>query len=425
MAEEKVQRVRIYLSEQDQWDQTPLYIAVLERLKREGATGATAVHGLAGFGPGAGAAAARKGPRIGSTSAPVVIEWVDYASRIWQTLPLLVEEMVPDALVTTEGVNLYRARLKSHGFFGGEQTVGNIMQDTPQAVTQSATLGKVITLMLAHKQSIVPIINEHKKIVGVITELDIARRAGLKVPLNLLPLLTRDEGNDLLMPIAGRPVGEVMNQEWRSVQSGAFIPQALVLMIEWSYDQIPVIDHQDTLVGLVSWSDVLTAVIKNRKNSAESSGVESIEQPTPVSLVMQQSVHSIAINQTMGYAMQQLLESPERYLVVVDQKQHVQGHISDVGVFQRFNNIERAPLLRAIQTGKPLKPTDIPNANNSLEPLVERETPTLSPRDNITDAIQRLIELRLDRAPVVDEEGRLLGIIGRGGLLRALEQESA
>ncbi len=425
MAEEKVQRVRIYLSEQDQWDQMPLYIAVLDRLKREGATGATAVHGLAGFGPGVGGKVPNKAQGVSTTSAPVVIEWVDYASRIWQTLPLLVEEMVPDALVTTEGVNVYRARLKSHGFFGGEQTVGNIMQDTPQSVTQSATLGKVITLMLAHKQSIVPVVNERKKIVGVITELDIARRAGLKIPLNLLPLLTKDEGNDLLMPIAGRPVSEVMNQEWRSVQSGAFIPQALVLMIEWSYDQIPVIDHQDTLVGLVSWSDVLTTVIKNRKDSTESSGVESIEQPTPVSLVMQQNVYSIAISQTLGYALQQLLESPDRYLVVVDQKQHVQGHINDVGVFQRLNNIERAPLLRAIQSGAPLKPSDVPNANSSLEPLVDHNTPTLSPRDNITEAIQRLIEWRLDRVPVVDEEGRLLGIIGRGGLLRALEQESA
>ena len=49
---ESIQRVRIYLNERDQAESQPLYLATLERLRREGATGATALRGIAGFGAG-------------------------------------------------------------------------------------------------------------------------------------------------------------------------------------------------------------------------------------------------------------------------------------------------------------------------------------------------------------------------------------
>ncbi|NJN65251.1 MAG: DUF190 domain-containing protein [Chloroflexaceae bacterium] len=49
-----IQRVCIYVSERDMWNQQPLYLAVLERLRQEGATGATVLQGVAGFGPATG-----------------------------------------------------------------------------------------------------------------------------------------------------------------------------------------------------------------------------------------------------------------------------------------------------------------------------------------------------------------------------------
>jgi PII-like signaling protein len=49
---ETIKRVRIYLNERDQASGQPLYLAALERLQREGATGATVLRGIAGFGAG-------------------------------------------------------------------------------------------------------------------------------------------------------------------------------------------------------------------------------------------------------------------------------------------------------------------------------------------------------------------------------------
>lgn len=422
-SEEHIQRVRIYITEQDRWEQQPLYLAVMERLQREGATGATALQGVGGFGPGHRMRAPGMGD-IGGSS-PIVIEWIDRVERVAQILPLF-DDMLPNALITLEHVGVHRAILRSQGLFGAEKNVGNIMRPSPQTVTRSATLGRVITLMLASNQSMVPVVDEGNTIVGVVTELDIARRAGLRLPLRLIPLLTKEEGNNLIAPIAGRQVSDVMNHEWRSVHDNAFIPQALVLMIEWSYDQIPVVDRSDALIGLVSWTDVLSCVLEQSKQGDEShqDSVRSADQPTPISLVMQHMVHQVPITQRLGFTMQQLLETPDRYLVVVDETGHVQGHISDTGVFQRLGPTERAPLLTAIQQGKAVRAADFPGANRTIDAVIDRETPTLLPRDTIVDAIQRLMEMNTERAAVVDEDGKLQGMIARGSLLRALIQES-
>ena len=44
------QRVRIYTGEAAQWQWKPLFLAVLEFLRAEGAAGATVTRGVAGFG---------------------------------------------------------------------------------------------------------------------------------------------------------------------------------------------------------------------------------------------------------------------------------------------------------------------------------------------------------------------------------------
>lgn len=420
--EEHIQRVRIYISESDVWDQQPLYIAIMDRLQREGATGATAIQGIAGFGPSHHNRAMGMGNMTAST--PIVIEWVDRVERVTQILTLF-DDMLPEALITVEQIGVHRAILRSQGPFGAEQNVGTIMKSSPQTVTESANLGRVVTLMLAANQSIVPVLNDKRHIIGVVTEVDIERRAGLRVPLRLIPLLTKEEGGELITPLAGRPVPDIMNREWRSIHDNAFIPQALVLMIEWGYDQIPVIDRKDELVGLVSWTDVLTAVLEQSKREAEAEGrVRDADQPTPVSLVMQHTVRQVHITNRLGPTLQQLLETPDRYLVVVDDANHVRGYINDVGVFQRLSPAERAPLLAAIQKGTTIQGASFPNPNRGLDAVMEQNTPTLSPKDTIIDATRRLMEMNAERAAVVDDDEKLVGMIARGSLMRALIQES-
>ena len=138
---------------------------------------------------------------------------------------------------------------------------------------------------------------------------------------------------------------------------------------------------------------------------------------------MQQSVPLVHEQQPLAVALQEMLLSPEYYVVVVDKNQHVVGAISDTSVFQTLSREDRQPLLEAMQHKRTVHAAELPGTNQPLHTVMEQSPYTISPKQSIVETIRRLVELQRERAPVVDEEGRLLGLVTRGGLLRALIQE--
>lgn len=97
--------VRIFLGESDKWHYTPLARAIRERLRTEGFAGATAVHGVAGFGPNS---VIHTASLIAlSADLPVIIEVVDDQAHVDR--PLRFDEMITgSALVTVEQVRVLR-----------------------------------------------------------------------------------------------------------------------------------------------------------------------------------------------------------------------------------------------------------------------------------------------------------------------------
>ncbi len=75
MTKSGIQRVRIYLNGEDWAGDRPLYKAVLAILRQSGATGATVLAALTGFGP-------QRQVAPEAERQPIVIEWVDSVGRI-------------------------------------------------------------------------------------------------------------------------------------------------------------------------------------------------------------------------------------------------------------------------------------------------------------------------------------------------------
>ena len=98
--------VRIFLGESDQWHHTPLWRALLERLRREGFAGATVTHGVAGF--GASSIIHTASLIELSSDLPVLVEVVDDQSHVDRLLPILDEMITGGALVTMEQVRVLR-----------------------------------------------------------------------------------------------------------------------------------------------------------------------------------------------------------------------------------------------------------------------------------------------------------------------------
>ena len=97
--------VRIFIGESDKWHHQPLYMALLERLRKEGFAGATVFHGVAGFGARSVLHTAHL-LRL-SEDLPVVIEVVDTDEKV-DLLTEMLDEMVPEGLVTMEKVRVLK-----------------------------------------------------------------------------------------------------------------------------------------------------------------------------------------------------------------------------------------------------------------------------------------------------------------------------
>lgn len=105
-------RVRAYFGERDRHHGKPLWSALLEFLRHEGAAGATVTRGLAGYGANSKIHAAS----IVDLSAdlPLVLEWVDSEEFVHELLPRL-EEMLQGGLITTDPVTITRYQAHERG----------------------------------------------------------------------------------------------------------------------------------------------------------------------------------------------------------------------------------------------------------------------------------------------------------------------
>ncbi len=414
--QEQIQRVCMYVGEKEQWQGVPLYIAVLELLQREGATGATVLRGLAGFGPGHRLRVAAPGNM--RENPPVVIEWIDRGERIAQILPLL-DPLLAHALITLEDLHIYRARLRSQGPFAAEQNVSDFMQTTTQGLPPTATLDAALAIVQTGTQMVIPILNDSRQLLGLITAQDLAHRARVQLPLRLFPLLHASEMRTILDALDKRTVGEIMQTDPRHIYQGAAIPQTLAIFIEWNYDQVPVVDHNGIYAGLLGPLDILRAA--QFPEGDHEGKIQDAIPPTPVHLIMQTAVGRVLRSESLGSALQQLLATADGYLVVVDAAGRVQGSISDAHTLCMLRGAERSAMLIALQSQK-IIPEELPGWNQSFDHLIELDVPSLSPEMSIDQARRIMLEQKQQRLPVVDADGQLLGIISQGGLLRALAQ---
>jgi PII-like signaling protein len=105
--------MRIHIGESDRWDGTPLYVAIVELLRKRRFAGATVFRGVMGFGAHATLHQATLF-RL-SSDLPIVIECVETEANIEAVLPEL-DRMIGGGLVTLERarVILYRPDAPPH-----------------------------------------------------------------------------------------------------------------------------------------------------------------------------------------------------------------------------------------------------------------------------------------------------------------------
>ncbi len=117
-------------------------------------------------------------------------------------------------------------------------------------VTPQITLRHAARLLAEHHITSMPVLDEHGRLLGVVSEADVVRESLLPDQRAHLLLVPVDEGPDAAY------VGEVMTTLPVTVRPDADLAEAIRLMTDATVKSLPVTQH-DRVVGMVSRTDVV------------------------------------------------------------------------------------------------------------------------------------------------------------------------
>jgi PII-like signaling protein/predicted transcriptional regulator len=408
-----LKRVRIYIREHDQHRtgeiSQPLFRFILERLDREGATGATVLRGVVGFGP------SRRIVLEHGNTAPLVIEWIDRPDRVSRILSQ-IEGLLPNALVTLEDVQIYRALVRNQGQFS-DQTVGMVVHRDVASADVRALVQDGIQKFIERDQPLLPVLDQGK-LVCVITPQQLERLPGVP-PLRLLRTLLPAERMPLLGSLPARTLTELAHDELQSLSINSTVQLAVRTMVDWGIGALPVVEPDGTFAGIFDVTQALTASLTHADAQSDAV-IRDAHPPSPISLLMQRSVPQVAAETLAIDGLRQLLLSTDRFLLVVQDGKPL-GVLNDIELVQRLPNELRTHWIEALMNPEAAlvgfgeqRVTDLPLAPPA----------TIKANVDRNSATHRLLDDNLQRLFVVEDNGRLAGLISRWTILRALAQES-
>lgn len=414
-------KVSIYIGESDKWERKPLYQAILELLKTEDCAGATVTRALSGF--GAHSRIHTASVVALSTDLPLKIEWIDSPVRVNRVMPKL-RKMVIEGLITAEDVEVVAYSHRSLRSLPADMPVRDIMHREVSTVSPGTPLVHAMNLLLNKIYRALPVVDVNRKVVGILTEGDLLRHSNLP-NASVQLFLTDAELQAQLHRLQeeNHTVAEAMTAPAITVTDDTPITEAMETMLENDIKRLPVVDADGKLQGVFSRVDILRALAQPPVAALPRQSI-AVGTDTTVGEVMLISVPSVKQDAPLAKVVDLLLGTSQRRVVVVDDERHVVGIITDGDLLTRATEAERGSVLQALSSR--LKPS----AHNKvqLEQRTAKEVMTPNPitvhkYTPLTEALKLLLEHQIKRLPVVDADGRLVGLVGRAGVLLAISQQ--
>jgi len=395
-------RVRIYFDQADHAGHTPLATAVVQLLWREHASGVTVVNAVEGFGASRQLHSARL-VDVGA-NAPVIVEWLERPERFDEIWPQL-EPLVRHAVVTVETVDMLVGPHHSLRTLSAAATVGEVMRTDLVTVAPDAPLREVVARMRSDDLRFVPVV-DGGALAGVITNSDLVTRGGLALRLELLDAA----GHGDALVVADRAAAEVMTPDPVAAKPGMSLTEAAHLMLDLGLKRLPVVDG-GRLVGLVSRIDLLRTVADTVPEQGRPAGVTDARTAGEAAAVDVPTVH---LDTPVADVLDAVVSTRLNRAVVVDERDRVLGLVSDAELLRRLGGEQHGLLDRLMRRGGDGHAVH----GRTAADLMVAPVVTV-PRDlPLRDAIARMLGDNLKLLPVVDEQGRLHGMIDRADALR-------
>ena len=417
------QQVWIFIKESDQWQHRPLYLAVLDFLRSEGVAGATVLRGLAGYGARGQVHTATLVEL--SSELPLVIIFVDRVDRVARIMPQLTA-MVQVGLICTTPVTVIRTAHRTPGPFPAHLTVADVMTRDVAQVRPDTPVSEVVTLLIDRALRALPVVDASGHVVGIITDGDLLTRGVTDLSVDVQRALPLAERAAAVATLTDRPqrAAEVMTPDPIALPATTPLAQAAAVMAAHKLKRLPVVDGEGRLVGMVSRYDLLKTVAEGlRQRPAEPIQLPE-GAPATVGAIMMREVPTVHRDTPLAEALDRLLETEKRRVVVVDDADRVVGIITDGDVLERAAQRVRSGALQLLARwfggGERPEGLEVAVRGRIAADVMTSPVVTVMPDTPIAEAIRLMMTHKIKRLPVVDAGGRLVGLVGRAGVLAAI-----
>jgi CBS domain-containing protein len=141
--------------------------------------------------------------------------------------------------------------------------IKDLMRTDVITVTPDTSLKDAAALLVEHRISGLPVVDEERTVVGVLSEADILVKEG--GPSEREGLLSWVLGGDLpehAAKLRARTVGEAMTSPPITISALRLAASAAREMVEQGINRLPVVDLHGTLVGIVTRADLVRAFVR-------------------------------------------------------------------------------------------------------------------------------------------------------------------
>lgn len=403
-------RVEVYFGETDQVRHKPRYQVLLEYLRAEGAAGATVTRGIAGFGHNS---------RIHTSAIlrlsedlPLILTWIDAPERVARLLPGL-RQLAGSGAISVEEIGIAgygQRRLEQLRF---DLPVSDVMTAAPVTTSPDTTLREAAESLIGREFRALPVVDTSGGLLGMLSNGDLVERGGLGARLELLEAMVEEERNRMLERIpTSLSVGQAMTSDPVSVAADAKLADATRLMSQRRLKRLPVTDRDGSVVGILSRGDVLRAVAEAFPRETEL----TTEHPgaTTVGELMRRDVPAVPADADLPSLLNAVISTRLNRAIVIDHDRRVLGVVSDADVLRSLGSSMTQGVVGALMGAAGLAG----HSTRRAEELITSEPRTLRFDTPLAEAARLVMSHRRKVLPVVDDEGRLLGIVDRAELLQ-------
>jgi CBS domain-containing protein len=365
---------------------------------------------------------ATQGIEVLSFNMPLKIEIVLPASELDCVLPI-VEEMVEDGIVLVRDAESRVHNLKAR-LLPGNLRVADIMTTDPKAVRPQTPVSDIVRLLLDSSFNSVPVVDEQGRPVGIVTQGDLIKRAGMPIRLGLLRAMTQDNLDATLQALSERHAKDIMTAPAITTYQDSDVQQIIKQMVAKNLKRMPVVDNQGKLTGILARFDVFRTVTRETPvwRAIKDQGID-VGNIRYVGEILRRDVRAVKADRPIKEVMEIIDENDIQRVMVVDGEGKLTGMIFDsdllelfaghrVGIWDRITS-----RLTFTAMGQRHKAAVEAAKKQTAGEIMRKNLITIKENATLDEAIRLMTNHQIKLLPVLAGDGKFIGVVTRNMLL--------